>query len=1072
MKRTCTPLVQKKLKHSLLLLFFVLIANAVSAQIKLSGKVTSADGGPAAGISVSIKGTKVGSVTDNDGMYALNSATLKPGNYTVVFSGVGFKTAEKEITATTTSLDATLAESVSKLDEVIITGTSAGTTRKQLGSYVATVKGKDLIQGTPTNAIQALQGKTPGAQITQNSGDPAGSISVRLRGISSLSSSSEPLYIIDGVIINNSTTRVTNTQNNYDGQNSVGTIGQNRMVDINPNDIESIEVLNGAAAAAIYGSRANAGVIQIITKRGKTGAPSVSFSSSVVFSSLRKKLEVNQAPTKFGGPTDGPGAQTQDILTPNLTNTTNVTRYDYQDYIFRPATGTDNNISVSGGTDKTKYFFSGSYFYNQGIVRNTDFQRFSFRTNIDQTFNKWISARIGLNYINSSANEKPDGNTFYSPMNAVTILGNFHNIQQRDAFGNIQAIGERGRVNPVSVIEDLKQRNTTSRVISSFGIKLKPVKNLTLDYTLGIDNYSQNGTTFMPPFAYNVTTGSFGGGPVLDPTQNGYASAANSKFFGINHDVNLTYNAKISKDWSSVTQVGYSAQYENQSYFMIQGRGILLPSTQTVTSAGTPLLGADSRGELSVSGAFLQQNFKYRNQLFITGAIRRDGSSLFSGSQRNQNYYKASGSYVISETEFWKNTGLSKFWDLAKIRFAYGESGNLTGIGPTDRFNLYTSSAFVGRTAYSSSTQAANPNVGPERQREIEYGIDLGFLNNRLNFSVNVYNKKVSQLSIARLVAPTSGFSTLLDNVGNLENKGFELMLNGSPVQTKDFNWSISGIFNHNRNKLLNSTQPIILFATNGGAPVALIEGQPIGVFYGTFFQRTSGGSYSKNSMGVPNNNGLVLSPAGIPRTAYGTQTSVLNPTVTDFVPGGPAGQGVPAPGTAPVRRIIGDPNPDYTATLINEFSYKKISLRVQIDATKGNEVFNADFRTRQGVGNGKIAEMEHRGQLPRGYISAYSTAPTVTWPTGIYAIEEWRIDDGSNVRVRELSLTYNVGKLGKTVKDLSISFSGRNLFVWTKYIGYDPEVNAAGQSTLLRGIDFGSTPIPRTFSFGIQAKF
>jgi hypothetical protein len=263
------------------------------------------------------------------------------------------------------------------------------------------------------------------------------------------------------------------------------------------------------------------------------------------------------------------------------------------------------------------------------------------------------------------------------------------------------------------------------------------------------------------------------------------------------------------------------------------------------------------------------------------------------------------------------------------------------------------------------------------------------------------------------------------------------------------------------------------LFATNGGAPVALIEGQPIGVFYGTFFQTSPGGTYIKNtSTGLPEHAGLVLSPAGIPRTAYGVQTSILNPTVINFVPGGPAGQGLPAPGSVLVRKIIGDPNPDYTATLINEFTFKKLSLRIQIDATKGNEVFNADFRTRQGVGNGKIAELEHRGLLPRGYISAFSTASTVTWPTGIYAIEEWRIDDGSNVRVRELSLSYNIGKLGKAVKDMVITFSGRNLLVWTKYIGYDPEVNAAGQSTLLRGIDFGSTPIPRTFSIGVQAKF
>ena len=209
-----------------------------------------------------------------------------------------------------------------------------------------------------------MQGKTAGAQISQNSGDPAGGLSVRLRGISSISSSSEPLYIIDGVIVNNGTNRVTNTQSGYDGTNVVGAIGQSRLVDINPSDIDRVEVLNGAAAAAIYGSRANAGVVQIFTKKGKSGTPVITFSTSYLTSSLRNRIDVNMAPVKFGGPTDGVGAQTQDILSPALTTTTPVTRYDYQDYIFRNANGRDNNISISGGTDKTKYYISGSYFYN------------------------------------------------------------------------------------------------------------------------------------------------------------------------------------------------------------------------------------------------------------------------------------------------------------------------------------------------------------------------------------------------------------------------------------------------------------------------------------------------------------------------------------------------------------------------------------------------------------------------------------------------------------------------------------------------------------------------------------
>ncbi|MFM7357593.1 MAG: SusC/RagA family TonB-linked outer membrane protein [Sediminibacterium sp.] len=1056
-----------KWKPIYLSIFLSLFAVISYGQVRIAGKVSGSGGATVESVNVTVKGTKYGTISDLNGNYAF-SAALTPGNYTLVFSAIGWGDQTKNLTVgndKSYTVDATLSPSISKLDEVVVTGTSAGTTRRQLGSYVATLKASDLNKGAAGNALQALQGKTPGAVITQNSGDPAGGLSVRLRGVSSVNSSSEPLYIVDGVIVNNNTPRVTNTQVGYDGGNFVGVVGQNRMVDINPADIERVEILNGAAAAAIYGSRANSGVIQIFTKRGVSGAPQVSFSSNVMFSGLRSKLEVNQAPTKFGGTVN---AQTQDILSPALTNTTAVTRYDYQDIIFREALGTDNNISVSGGTENTKYFFSGSYFLNQGIIRNTDFQRYSFRSNIDQKINKWMSMNLGLNYVNSSANEKPDGNSFFSPMNSVTILGNFHDLKFRDALGNLKAHGNLGRVNPISVIEDFKQRNNTSRILTNFGLKLKPMKNLTIDYTLGIDNYAQNGTTFMPPFAYNVNAAFFGGGTTSsDPTLNGYASAATSNFFGINHDVNATYSTSITNDISSVTQVGFSQQYERSSYVMLQGRG-LAPFVETVTGASTPIPGADSRSELSISGFFLQQNFKFRNQFFLTGAIRRDASSVFGPDKRNQVYTKANAGFILSETKFWKGLGVSKWWDLAKVRLAYGESGNLTGIGAYDRFNVYAASSFNSRTALNTSSTLANTNVGPERQTEVEFGLDLAFLDNRINLNLNVYDKRVNDMLLNRFIAPSAGFSTLLDNIGNLKNTGYEIMLSATPVKKKDFSWNITGIYNRNRNEVLNIGAALITFPTNQGAPVALIQGQPVGVFYGTFFATTAGGTFSKNSIGVPNHAGLDLSPAGIPRVAFGTQNSILSYTQSNYNPGGPAGQGIPV--GVPLRKIIGNPNPLYTATLINEFNYKKFSLRIQIDATKGNSVFNADFRTRQGVGNGKVAELEHRGQLPRGYISGYNA--TAAFPTGIYTIEEWRVDDGSNVRIREFALSYSVGKVGKIVKDLNVNFTGRNLVVWTNYIGYDPEVNAGGQSTILRGIDFGSVPIPRTISVGLQAKF
>ncbi|WP_440133072.1 SusC/RagA family TonB-linked outer membrane protein [Chitinophaga sancti] len=1030
----------RHLRCRYLLLFFIMqcfTAAAAFAQVKLTGKVTDEAGAALPGITVAIKNTRSGAMTDGDGNFVIN-ADLKPGTYTISFSGIGFAPKQSDLvigTGKTYTLNTQLGTSVSKLDEVVVTGTSAGTTRKQLGSYVSTVKAAELTKGGTGNVLAALQGKTAGAQVTQNSGDPAGGISVKLRGTSTINGSTDPLYIIDGVIIDNSTTRVTNADASYAGGNSVGNVGQSRIVDINPADIESIEVLNGAAAAAIYGSRANAGVVQIFTKRGSNGVPVVNFSTSFNVNQLRKKLDVNEAPTKFGG---SPADSTQTILTPTIRNSTSVQRYDYQDYIFRTGIGTDNNISVTGGQNKTKYYASAGYLYNQGIVRNTDFNRYSFRLNLDQELNKWISFNASMNYIYSKSNEKPDGNSFFSPTNAVTIIGNYYDIHARDAQGNIMAVGERGRVNPASVIENIKQQQQTSRIIAGAGFKLKPVKNLTIDYHMGIDNYSQDGTTLIPPYAYNVSSGFYGGGALLDPTQNGYASAGTNNSFLINHDVNATYNAQISSRLASVTQVGFSQQYSKMHYTLLQGRG-LPPYVTTVSGAATPITGADQRTEVSISGAFIQQNFKYRDQLFLTGALRMDGSSVFGESERNQLYTKLSGSYVISGTDYWAKLGVSKWWNLFKLRAAYGESGNLTGIPAYGRFNTYNAVAFVGAASFTSQTTYTNPDIKPERQKELEFGTDLAFLDNRLNVSVNVYRKRVNDLLITSAIAPTQGYSSRLDNVGSLQNNGVEAIVNIEPVKTKDFTWSMTAIWNHNRNKALNTGKNLILYPTNSGAPVAILSGEPIGFFYGTFFARDANGNQIKNA-------------AGIPLTELGVQNSSLT-----YTPGRDA-NGLPT-GNTSLQKKIGDPNPDWTGTLTNDFTYKKWNLHTQLDAVQGGDVFNADFRTRQGVDNGKVAEQEDRGQLPRGYIA------------GVYAIQEWRIDDGSFVKLREVSLSYNIGKV-KGISDLTVSVGGRNLYSWDHYKGYDPEVNAAGQSTILRGIDFGSVPAPRTFNVAIRAKF
>jgi outer membrane receptor protein involved in Fe transport len=412
---------------------------------------------------------------------------------------------------------------------------------------------------------------------------------------------------------------------------------------------------------------------------------------------------------------------------------------------------------------------------------------------------------------------------------------------------------------------------------------------------------------------------------------------------------------------------------------------------------------------------------------------------VFGEDQRNQLYLKFSGSYVLSDEGFWEQLGLNKFWDYMKIRAAYGESGNLTGIGAYSRFNIYSASPMVGRTALNSPGQLANENVKPETQKEFEIGTDMSFLKGRINLTFNYYNKRVEDLLISRFINPSQGYISLLGNVGSLSNKGFEIALGLLPVRTKNFSWNLDVIFNKNKNRVEEIPQGLIQFNNPAGSS-SLLPGYPVGVFYGFFFARDANGNEIKNA-------------SGIPVQERGTQLTPSTYTVQRDANGLPTG--------TPLRRVIGDPNPDWTGTLASTFTYKKLSLRLQFDAVQGNTIWNADFRTRQGVGNGsEFAQREHKGELPRGYISS------------IYAIEEWRMDDGSFVKLREMALSYSFGRLNKSISDLTLTFAGRNLHSWDNYKGFDPETNAGGGSTLVRGVDFGNVPIPRTFAFTVNAKF
>jgi TonB-linked SusC/RagA family outer membrane protein len=1079
----------KQLNKSIMrgiLVFFALLPLLATAQSKYTFKGTIKDASTGEGLigaTVNIGGTFQGAVADENGMYDLSGA-IKPGRYSLIFNYVGYtaKVVAVEVTDAggAQTIDAELGTDAMNLDQVVVTGSTLSSTRRQLGNAITTVDGAALAKSGTGNALAALQGRVAGARITQTSGDPAGGININLRGINSLSGGSDPLYVIDGVISSNDATAVSQT--GIDA--GAGVIGTNRMADINPNDIANISVLNGAAAAAIYGSRAANGVVIITTKRGEAGKPKITVGTSVSMNQLRKRVYITKYGKQFGyigqEATDktpatlgkglsmiGNAAATEitanpgvglkvDTLTRNnakaflYSNLVDVTRYDYQDQIFQDGMGTDNFINISGGTEKTKYFMGASYMKNEGIIRNTDFNRIGLRLNVDQVLSSWASLSLGLNYTNSYANELPNGNVFYSPINGMTITGNVFDITKTDANGNYKGV-EVNRINPMSALETFKLNQRVNRTINNLKLSIFPMQGLKFDFIAGVDAFSQYGSMFIPVYPYPVPA---------SVKSLGYAASNNNLSLLFNNDINATYE-KTFGNISSTTVVGYNFLFNRSDYTSSSGEN-LLPGFTSVSGAATRATNY-SLDRSWVRGYFAQQTFGYNNNLFLTIAGRIDGSSKFSKENNQQFYPKASLSYILSD--LWKGQSIEKTLSSVKLRASYGEAGGLAAIGSYDRFYQYGSQAYLNKTTITPNARLANPNVRPERTREIEGGLDLGFFNNRVMLNATYYNQDVFDLLVERLLAASEGGTSIVDNVGQINNKGIELSLNADVYKTKDFNVNLFGIFNNNKNivvKTGNSANPTayanqsITVANSAGAPVYIVEGQPMGVFYGTFLARNADGTEKLNKYKVP-------------QTDKGTVTKIKK---GETIPAGgwvigddlyvprrdASGQVIET--DAQLRKIIGNPNPDYTLSFGTGITWKNLTVGVMLDGVYGNQVFNADRRTRQGVGIGDLAEKELKGEVQRG------------WIHGLYLAEDFRIDDGSFTKLREASLSYRIPKLGKTFNDITVTLVGRNLYSWDNYNGYDPETNAGGGSDRLRGIDFGNIPVPRTYQFSVRASF
>ncbi|MCR9264790.1 MAG: SusC/RagA family TonB-linked outer membrane protein [Flavobacteriaceae bacterium] len=982
-----------KMRFRLALL--ALLATTLSAfgqsQYTLTGTVTeSGTGLPVVGASVFIENTSFGTVTDFDGNYSF-TASLESGSYSLSFSSLGFSSQKVSIDAggnLTITTDAVLSEDLLSLDEVVVTGTGAGANKRALGNAISSVKSEDLVDNGATQIDQAIAGKITGALVQQNSGDPAGGISIRLRGPSTISGNSDPLYIVDGIIISNSSNELVDLGGN----------AQNRLADINPNDIEKIEIIKGAAAAAIYGSRASNGVVQIFTKQGRSGEPKFSFMTNTRINELRKEIDYNTVPLAWTAPTDR-----SDL------NTVAVDRYNLQDEIFESGFGVENYFSMTGGTEKTSYYLSASHLSNDGIVKNTNFKRYGFKANLSQQAFDWLKITGGFNYVRSVSKDVPNGgiNNAYGAITGFVFSDNSVNPAPDESGVYPVTSLLVPRTNPAEAVARFDFGQKTNRFITSVALDANFTDNLSAKYTLGMDYYNQSATAYIP---INNTS----------PNADGYARRSDLNSFQYNSDLNLTYKADITDAIASTSTLGGSWQYEERDRVGINATG--LPPVVETATGGSILEQGESRSQISYWGAFFQQSFSFNDKIYVNGAVRMDGASTFGEDERNQLYFKASGSYVVSDEDFWKSTFGGAF-NLFKLRASWGQAGNLTALGAFDRFSVYNPDALTGSVSLIPSTAQGNEDLKPERQDEIEIGFDAGLLNSRLGIEFSYYKQKVTDLLLPRVLAPSSGFGSRFENVGNLENTGVEILLRGAPIKTQDFSWDVTATFSKNKNEVTNVAGGGRLALAGSFSTNYVIEGEPLGVFYRQFYARNEDGSIALDADGYP----------------Y---------------------RGTTEDGES--SKVLGDPNPDWFGSFINEFSYKNFGLRVQFDAVQGYDVFNWNRRLLDNVifGGGAQVGQELLGNLPKGYGSAQAN------------IFEEFVEDGSFVKLREVALSYDFKPKWECIDNVKISLVGRNLISWDDYSGWDPEVSAAGQSNGVRGFDFATVPIPRTYQLGFNVSF
>jgi TonB-linked SusC/RagA family outer membrane protein len=767
----------RKSNHVLLILFALVMPTALFAQVVISGTVVDQGNAPLPGVSVQLRNSNLGTATDATGKFTLS---IPSQSGVLQFSYIGYQLQTVNLANAGTELTIKLQEEEGKLQEVVVTGIASSIKRSNLANAVSSITAKELVGTTVQPTLDAaLYGKFTGANISANSGAPGGGISVKLRGITSLVANSQPLFIVDGVYYDNSSIAGgLNTISKAAGQgsNSNQDNPSNRIADLDPEDIDRIEILKGASAAAIYGSRAAAGVVIITTKRGKSGKPRIELGHSIGVQKQLRELGQRQWTEEKVRAAYG------NARVP-LYNAANGQTFNYEEELYGN-NGLMNNtrVSVSGGNEDTKYYIGFTRKDDEGIVKNTGYQKNSFRLNLDQRVTSFLDASFNANYVDSKADRG-----FFNNDNTSTTLGvsfvstpSWVNLFP-DANGNYPN-------NPLAPSNFLQTRDliTNSENIDrillggtgTFKILNRNRQNLRAIVRGGIDQYTLNTIAIFPRELQFQKDGN---------GTNGASIYGTTLSKGTNLSAFLLHSFDVSDNLNFRTQVGVTA--ENLDQNNVLNTATQLTGTQTNLNQAGSIQADQAKGIQKDRGFFVQEEINFRDMLLFTVGLRGDKSSRNGDANKLYYYPKASLAFNIHQLGSWNISQINQL----KLRAAYGQSGNFAPFGAI--YSPLVPAIFNGNTGSVITLSRGNELLEPERQKEFETGLDVSVLNNRLGLEFTYYRKDVEDLLLNVVVPTSSGFSTAWRNVAAIENKGIEIAVNATPVAKKDFRWQLTTSF-------------------------------------------------------------------------------------------------------------------------------------------------------------------------------------------------------------------------------------------------------------------------------------